>query len=636
MFKSVRYLLAALCGLASALVLALALAGGQTALAQPTVSQSPVPQVPGAGDPVLDAAGLLPGLQGRIGPDGRLDFLAAGTDRPILSVHLTSADESTRDRRFAGAETRFTSLASEGMTAGARGFSDQADDDRDGATDEDPLDGQDNDRDGGVDEDFAAIGDTMVVVHSERAGRSLHQEFYRWTNGYLHPAVFLSARQAGRVGGSGLRITAGDGWVETGITYCLHSISGQPHPASLRAFVTKSGPGESAQEGIWLGAMVLDQEKREGTGFRILLADERLDIPLAEEPVPLVVCAAESWSQLCNLLGEAARVYHGVTDPVSGLQAGWIVPARCVRCRLAEPPDFRWTWTVAGGVMLWADAESGSVRMLDPDLFRVNGRSLGSPVAVSWTPESGAGLVMPWAARTLADLRTGAAGSGDLCREIPDWYRHDGGGRVGFRFEGLPPEARDVFLKSDVLSGEYSLTCVTLGGRPLTVALSQDAGTGEDLAGRSGGAPGGPGSASAGATSRSGTAADPLADRSKLRLSPDLLRSWPNPFRDQIQVQVRIPQTLQEAFVWDDGAPAGVDLQAGMPWAHGQPQVTVKVYSIDGQELATLFSGRDERGEFTITWDARDSSGRRVASGAYFCKLQLDDLSVTRRIVYLR
>jgi hypothetical protein len=148
--------------------------------------------------------------------------------------------------------------------------------------------------------------------------------------------------------------------------------------------------------------------------------------------------------------------------------------------------------------------------------------------------------------------------------------------------------------------------------------------------------PGNPGSPGADGTFRSGAGADPLADRSKLKLSPELLRSWPNPFRDQIQILVRIPQTLQEAFVWDGGAPAGADLQAAVPWAQGQPQVTVKVYSINGQELATLFSGRDERGEFTITWDAKDSFGRRVASGAYFCKLQLDDLSVTRRIVYLR
>ena len=73
-----------------------------------------------------------------------------------------------------------------------------------------------------------------------------------------------------------------------------------------------------------------------------------------------------------------------------------------------------------------------------------------------------------------------------------------------------------------------------------------------------------------------------------------------------------------------------------MPWAAGDPRVSVKIYSLNGQELVTLQSGALGPGEYQVQWDGADAFGRPVASGTYFCKLQLDDWSVTRRLVYLR
>ena len=80
----------------------------------------------------------------------------------------------------------------------------------------------------------------------------------------------------------------------------------------------------------------------------------------------------------------------------------------------------------------------------------------------------------------------------------------------------------------------------------------------------------------------------------------------------------------------------GLDLQMAVPWKSGIPEVSVKIYSLNGQELVTLQSGSLSEGKYTAQWDGSDAFGRQVASGAYFCKLQLDQWSVTRRVVFLR
>jgi len=121
-------------------------------------------------------------------------------------------------------------------------------------------------------------------------------------------------------------------------------------------------------------------------------------------------------------------------------------------------------------------------------------------------------------------------------------------------------------------------------------------------------------------------------------LSPQLLEGYPNPFRDVIRLRFRVPATMGEAFVWDkeSGPPPGVDPQSAVPWQGGMPQISVKIYSINGQELVTLFTGNQGPGENSVQWSGTDSFGRQVASGTYFCKLQLGDWSITNRIVFLR
>jgi hypothetical protein len=65
---------------------------------------------------------------------------------------------------------------------------------------------------------------------------------------------------------------------------------------------------------------------------------------------------------------------------------------------------------------------------------------------------------------------------------------------------------------------------------------------------------------------------------------------------------------------------------------------TLKIYNILGQEVRTLVNEIREPGFYTITWNSRDDSGTKVASGVYFYRLSMDGgrWSETKRMVLMK
>ena len=49
--------------------------------------------------------------------------------------------------------------------------------------------------------------------------------------------------------------------------------------------------------------------------------------------------------------------------------------------------------------------------------------------------------------------------------------------------------------------------------------------------------------------------------------------------------------------------------------------VTLRVYSILGQEIATLFNGAQGPGPYSVVWDGRNINGTPMGSGVYVCRL---------------
>jgi len=52
--------------------------------------------------------------------------------------------------------------------------------------------------------------------------------------------------------------------------------------------------------------------------------------------------------------------------------------------------------------------------------------------------------------------------------------------------------------------------------------------------------------------------------------------------------------------------------------------------------VKNLLETVENPGEHTVTWDGKDEGGRDVPSGLYFCRLKIEELSKTAKILVLR
>jgi hypothetical protein len=64
--------------------------------------------------------------------------------------------------------------------------------------------------------------------------------------------------------------------------------------------------------------------------------------------------------------------------------------------------------------------------------------------------------------------------------------------------------------------------------------------------------------------------------------------------------------------------------------------VSLRVFNTLGQEVRQLVDGEQAAGEYHLTWDGRDEAGRDLASGIYFCRLQVGGYAETVKMVLLR
>lgn len=59
--------------------------------------------------------------------------------------------------------------------------------------------------------------------------------------------------------------------------------------------------------------------------------------------------------------------------------------------------------------------------------------------------------------------------------------------------------------------------------------------------------------------------------------------------------------------------------------------VSLKVFNLAGQEIATLFDGKQSAGEHDVNWHAQGAP-----SGVYFYRLQAGDKVETRKMILMR
>jgi hypothetical protein len=64
--------------------------------------------------------------------------------------------------------------------------------------------------------------------------------------------------------------------------------------------------------------------------------------------------------------------------------------------------------------------------------------------------------------------------------------------------------------------------------------------------------------------------------------------------------------------------------------------VRLTIYDIAGRVVKTFDAGAERPGRYTVTWDGTNDNGQRIASGVYFCSMEVNGARETGRIVYLR
>jgi hypothetical protein len=88
-----------------------------------------------------------------------------------------------------------------------------------------------------------------------------------------------------------------------------------------------------------------------------------------------------------------------------------------------------------------------------------------------------------------------------------------------------------------------------------------------------------------------------------------LLRNLPNPFTFVTSIKYQLPV---------------------------ESHVSLNIYSYTGALVRTLLNTTKEAGYYTIHWDGKDNSEKKVASGIYFYKLETSDYTETRKMILVR
>jgi hypothetical protein len=108
-----------------------------------------------------------------------------------------------------------------------------------------------------------------------------------------------------------------------------------------------------------------------------------------------------------------------------------------------------------------------------------------------------------------------------------------------------------------------------------------------------------------------------------LPTQPGLSQNYPNPFNPTTTIYYVIPSTGHRAK--SEGKGEGSTLHA--------LRTTLTIYNILGQEVRTLVDEMKGPGEYSVTWDGKDDSGREVASGLYLYRLRAGEFSSTKRMM---
>jgi hypothetical protein len=96
-----------------------------------------------------------------------------------------------------------------------------------------------------------------------------------------------------------------------------------------------------------------------------------------------------------------------------------------------------------------------------------------------------------------------------------------------------------------------------------------------------------------------------------------LYQNYPNPFNPSTSIKFIIPSVI-----------ASTTKQS--------QQVTMKVYDVLGNEVATLVDEQKSAGEYNVEFNSHSGEGRNLTSGVYFYTLSIGNFFSTKKMILLR
>ncbi|MDZ7407109.1 MAG: T9SS type A sorting domain-containing protein, partial [candidate division KSB1 bacterium] len=97
---------------------------------------------------------------------------------------------------------------------------------------------------------------------------------------------------------------------------------------------------------------------------------------------------------------------------------------------------------------------------------------------------------------------------------------------------------------------------------------------------------------------------------SSLPLSFELYPNYPNPFNTQTILSFKL--------------------------YHSQTKVSVAIYTLMGELVATLLNDRLPAGDHRVIWDGTDQNGATVGSGVYLYQIRVDNQKKGGKMILLR
>ncbi|MDZ7860486.1 MAG: hypothetical protein U5O15_07450 [Candidatus Krumholzibacteriota bacterium] len=107
------------------------------------------------------------------------------------------------------------------------------------------------------------------------------------------------------------------------------------------------------------------------------------------------------------------------------------------------------------------------------------------------------------------------------------------------------------------------------------------------------------------------------------RLPRSLMNLYPNPFVEKVNITLSIPRKDE------------TDLFNSAEILKGDG--IVRIYDVKGMLVKKVLERKiNSPGRYSAFWDGRDRRGEQAAPGVYYCNLQIDGMTLTKRIVLLR